>query len=509
MSNDSGPRATAQSVTEMNRRQVLKAAATTASGILASSALRSSPGPIAPQPAIDAYPGRTSYAPGEEVRLHVSSTASEYALEVARVGAERRTVLEKSKLKGTFHATPANASTHGCRWPVSTSFTIGSDWKSGYYSVKVRARQAGQLIEGDAFFVLRAAEPGREAKILLQLSTNTYNAYNDFGGSSLYAGGDLPLQGMRVSFERPLSPGFLSRPTDRELTRWHPYAGWHRWERPFVRWLEHAGYQVEYAANSDLEFRPEILKGYRLVLSLGHDEYWSSPMRDHLEKFIGDGGNVAFFSGNVAYWQVRSEDHGRAFVCYKFQTDRDPYLKSGPHSQLATLWSHRLVGRPENQMTGVSFCYGGYHRFRSAPVGAGAYTVYRPEHWVFEGTTVQWGDLLGAKDEIVGYECDGCELVFEDGQPVPTHRDGTPKTFEVLGTCPASLWPGDEQPHTRALFGENSKRRRRRGNAVMGVYKRGGTVFTTGCTEWSRGLEGGDPTVARITRNVLDRLSAT
>ena len=54
-----------------------------------------------------------------------------------------------------------------------------------------------------------------------------------------------------------------------------------------------------------LEFHPELLKHYKLILSVGHDEYWSAPMRDHLEKFIGDGGNVAFFSGNVCCWQVR------------------------------------------------------------------------------------------------------------------------------------------------------------------------------------------------------------
>ena len=40
--------------------------------------------------------------------------------------------------------------------------------------------------------------------------------------------------------------------------------------------------------------------------------------------------------------------------------------------------------------------------------------------------------------------------------------------------------------------------------AVMGLYTRGGTVFTVG--DWSHGLKG-DATVAQITRNILDRLS--
>ena len=68
-----------------------------------------------------------------------------------------------------------------------------------------------------------------------------------------------------------------------------------RWERDFVEWAEAAGYALDYCANSDLEWHPELLDNYRLVLSVGHDEYWSAPMRDHLEAYIAAGGNAAFF----------------------------------------------------------------------------------------------------------------------------------------------------------------------------------------------------------------------
>ena len=70
------------------------------------------------------------------------------------------------------------------------------------------------------------------------------------------------------------------------------------------------------------------MKGYRLVLSVGHDEYWSVPMRNHLEAFIANGGNVAFFSGNVCYWQVRLENGGQAMVGYKFNFEKDPHFKN-------------------------------------------------------------------------------------------------------------------------------------------------------------------------------------
>ena len=228
------------------------------------------------------------------------------------------------------------------------------------------------------FFVVRAAHPGRDAKILLQLTTNTYNAYNSWGGTDLYRSPNG--QGRRVSFNRPstalvgvdglflfnigvefqdeLDKGTISAALQAEFSkhgislsqyktitieqsgkRWviideggaytvnkeynvlnvydafsAKYSGWRNWEQPFVEWAERAGYKMEYAVNSDLEFHPENLKHYRLVLSVGHDEYWSSPMRDHLEAFIAGGGNVAFFSGNSVCWQVRSEDNGRSLV---------------------------------------------------------------------------------------------------------------------------------------------------------------------------------------------------
>lgn len=267
-----------------------------------------------------------------------------------------------------------------------------------------------------------------------------------------------------------------------------------------MEWAEKAGYRIDLAVNSDLEFHPEILKKYKLVLSVGHDEYWSAKMRDHLEEYIGSGGNVAFFSGNTCCWQVRAEEQGRALVCYKQAYRADPLYAKGERKLLSTLWSHHLVGRPENSLTGVGFLWGGYHRSHGQFMnGSGAFTVHRPEHWLFAGTNLKRGEEFGGKDTIVGYECDGCELIWKDGLPFATHRDGTPKGFTVLATAPARWHPDDCEWYEKWEKG-------RTGHAVLGVYERGGTVVTVGTTDWSHGLRGNDPTVVRITKNVLERL---
>ncbi|MCH2201291.1 MAG: hypothetical protein MK102_04950 [Fuerstiella sp.] len=501
---------TQKSTSSVDRRDLLKTTVGVASAIALSTTSTVHAVDEEPSSFIEAYPGKLSYQPGEEVDLHVSTTADRYSIEIARIGARRKTVWTKDNITGSRYDTPENASTHGCGWPVSLRIRLPNEWKSGYYSITLKTENAdGQLILGEAFFVLRSAAPGRNTQILLQLTTNTYNAYNNWGGPCLYESGPRPLQGDRVSFQRPMARGFLTKP-DAPHSRWAPYAGWHNWEREFTEWAEREGYQLDYAVNADLEQQPELLKNYRLVLSVGHDEYWSAPMRDQLEAFIARGGNVAFFSGNVCYWQVRMEDDGNAMVGYKFNYEQDPYFEAKQYRHLSTLWSNQLVDRPENELTGVSFNYGGYHRFGSVPLGAGGYTIHRPEHWIFEGTELRWGDLLGAQHKIVGYECDGCEFVLENGLPVPTHRDRTPEGFEILASAPARLWDGDLEFASKSLFGDAEQTHRvMRGSATMGIYTLGGTVFTTGCTEWSRGLAGNDPLVQQITRNVLDRLSSS
>src|SRR5215831_4889571 len=401
------------------RSFIKKAAGVVGAAVLAERISAEEPG----KPFIEAYAGQLSYVPGEEVGLHVSTSAPRFGLEIARDGAKREVVFSKDGVNGGKQSVPANASSHGCGWPAALKVPIAKDWRSGYYQVLLRT--ADGKAKGEVFFVVRPrplppgerGKKGRDGRILIQLCTNTYNAYNRWGGSSLYGGpkGVVP----RVSFERPYI-GFLPGDNFTNL-----YSGYRRWEQSFVAWAEKAGYRLDFAVNSDLEFHPEVLKGYRLVLSVGHDEYWSWPMRDSLEKFIADGGNVAFFSGNTCFWQVRSEDGGRALVSWKMDFDKDPVYAASDHRLLSGMWSTRSVGRPENRLTGVSFAYGGYHRFFEHG-GDGCYTVHRPDHWAFAGTGLKRGDRLGARGTIVGYECDGCEFTLKDGLPVPTGRDGTP-----------------------------------------------------------------------------------
>src|SRR5262249_7354332 len=175
-------------------------------------------------PILAAYTGALSYRAGDEVGLHVSTSAKSFSAEIARIGAHTEVVWTRDRIPGTRHAFPADAPANGCCWPAAVTIPIPAAWRSGYYRILLRATDPDPL--GEAFFVVRPAPPARNASILLQLTTNTYNAYNNWAGTSLYGGSRG--QGRQVSFQRPYA-GF--QPGDQFTSK---YSGWRNWEEPFV-----------------------------------------------------------------------------------------------------------------------------------------------------------------------------------------------------------------------------------------------------------------------------------
>src|SRR5262249_8271087 len=175
----------------------------------------------------------------------------------------------------------------------------------------------------------------------------------------------------------------------------------------------------------------------------------------------------AFLPGNTCYWQIRLE--GAREVCFNHRFRGAPLFATDRRASTTTIWSDPALARPENRLTGVSFTRGGYSRTAfSVPAGSGGYEVHRPDHWLFDGTGLRRGDQLGAAAVVVGYECDGCDVALADGLPVATGADGTPRTFEILATAPATpfdrhttplpLAPGAEYElefHARMLLGND------------------------------------------------------
>ncbi len=498
-------------------------------------------------PAVEGYCTPLSAAAGSPIEVRAASRAETFSVQVARWALEPEVVWSTDDLRADDHPIPERAWETGCGWPVTVEIPTDASWSSGFYEVTLRADGVdGPQATSQAFFVLRPTAPCHRA--LLVLATNTYNAYNQWGGQCLYSGGNT------MSFERPLERGFIRRPVDEtgfdgrianienpgdpthqrmidyqerfDIPLWTGSSSFWNWERRFIEWAERDGFSFDMAINADIE-NPATLHGYDVVLSVGHDEYWSRPMRDTIDAFVDHGGRWAIFSGNTCFWQVRLDDH--QMVAHKGRAHLDdPVRGTDRHQLLTSCWCDPSIGHPEATTTGLTFSRGGYHRIGHAVEhGTGAYEVHRPDHWVFEGTDLGAGDLLGAGHFIVGYEVDGCILDPESDPPRPTGEDGAPPSLEILATAPARLmsitatrcepppllWndtrpPGELESMARLLYGDLSAENTAKldlGHAVMGIFTRGdGEVFNAGTTDWCYGLDA-DPQTQRVTANVLRR----
>lgn len=516
--------------------------------------------------AIEGYCTQLSHVAGETVELRVSTRADFFDVEIERWGALREVVWASAGHDGQLLEPPVDADSNGCGWPVAVEIPVDASWRSGFYLVTLSARWAdrSQIETGrevnHAGFVVRSGEHPT-AKAVLVLATNTWNAYNTWGGRSLYTGGH------QVSFGRPFARGMLCRPdVDRDDRKARPTrsgetpdvdgsifqqyrtdnaypsaigsTGWFTHERRFAEWAEGAGYELDYVVSSDLDDHSDALAGYSLVVSAGHDEYWSAGQRAAVEEHVAAGGNLATFSGNTMFWQVRLEDEADRneqatttnMVCYKYRAHTDdPVVAAGQPELASGLWADPIIGRPEWSLLGAGSAFGLYHRFGQAtPRGIGGFVVYRSDHWLFAGSGLLYGDVLGAEDGVVGYETVGCPINFDEyQQPIPVERADLPDDLKIVAFTPSSnLGVGDYPSSIAALsdqgdleflasrlygdLSEDSLTKVRNGNAVMAVCRPygpdGGEVVTVGTTDWVFGLPG-DPAVAKVTANVLDRLS--
>ena len=432
----------------------------------------------------------TSTSAGDTIHLYLSSAVPEFDVQVYRFAEPE--FPDSKKLVETFHAIKGrvqsvadSAYANGCKWIPTVSFVVPGSWQSGFYGALFPVSGEKSVY---ACFVVKPANPGGDARVLLVLSTMTYQAYNVWGGNSLYGpqGKESNIAGrsFRVSFERPYAGVGVGQ---------YAIA-----EQFLARWMKLNGYSCDFCADLDLDRDPGLLQHYAVVVFCGHDEYWSLPMRRQTETYLKHGGNIAFFCGNSVWWQVRfSADH-KSMVCYK-DASLDPL--TGIQDSLVTVnWYDEPVSMPENSLTGLSYRNAGMVDYGSTLPGSegyGRYIVYNAQSWVFRGASVQDGDTIGGGGfgPIVGYETDGAPFYWRNGIPVPILLQSTPAGLEILGVSPARMNP----PTTY--------------HATMSVFKEpgGGIVFNAATIDWAWGLyppSHPDPVVDRITRNVLDRLLA-
>lgn len=419
-------------------------------------------------------------------------------------------------------------------WGVSTSVPIPATAPPGIYVARIEAlTDEGQHLGAPAhfFFVVRndVARNGPRP-ILYKFNLFTHHAYN-----TADTGNPGPSGDWKASF-------YQWRKTRLTLRRPLPTGGWiwgsEPYDLPLLAWLRNNGYddQVDFCTDMDVHLDSDLamLSRCNLLLSVGHDEYWSAEMRANVERFRDEGGNIAFLSGNTCFWRVTLGDPAMAGTRREPTTmscDKGDERGAGTGSGPDAWWKVNGGTTPENQLLGVSTRSGGARLVRtpslyfykpdaSLPVDEQPQPLSPPLvlqhtdhwcHWAERDTGLQHGAALGEggrgrfklksgaevelhfKEVLVGYEVDGADIVLQQGAPPvyrATGKDGTPSNFTVLGV--ALL-----EPHQPMM--SNSDReacwstfeREPRDTpyaATMGAYSAYGIVFTAATTDWVRTL---------------------
>lgn len=357
-----------------------------------------------PDDAIEGWADHTSVRPGERVGLHVSTTAATWEVTAYRMGwygaVGGALVWHRAGLRGTRQP-PARhdgpTSTVRTQWPTSLLLPT-EQWPPGAYLLRLDSPS------GQRFVPLTVRSPETAGRIVLVDGVTTWQAYNAWGGYSLYQGpagkADFAHRSTAVSFDRPYDGDGSGQLLTLDL--------------PTIAHAERLGVPLAYVTDIDLHRDPTVLVGARAVVTLAHDEYWSSAMRLAVTRARDTGVNVAFLGANAVFRHIRLAPtrYGPNRLEVNYKRLNDP-LVGVDDAEVTTDWREPPVPRPESELTGVFY--------ECNPVDA-PLVVTDPGSWLFAGTGARAGLRL---PHLVGPEYDR----VNPGVP-------TPRRIEVLSHSP-------------------------------------------------------------------------
>jgi hypothetical protein len=455
--------------------------------------------PGAGSPSIQGFATDISVNAGSAVQFKIDTTASAYRIDIYRIGYYGGDGARKVDTIPTPAAqaqpscmTDAASGLVDCgNWSVSASWSVPPDAVSGVYIAHL-VREDGTSGESHIPFVVR--NDASHSAVLFQTSDTTWQAYNQYGGNSLYTGSPAG-RAYKVSYNRPFT------------TRGEGDGGQDAFfnaEYPMVRWLERNGYDVSYMSGLDSDRIGHLIKNHRTFLSVGHDEYWSGNQRANVEAARDAGTNLAFFSGNEVFWKTRwdpsidgSNTPNRTLVCYK---ETHAGMRLDPFNPWTGTWRDPRFGphdggRPENALTGQLFKVNAGTTEISVPAAYGKWPLWRNTSIA----SLPAGSVATLADDTLGYEWDeNADNGFQPASSIDlsaTTADGV----DVLEDYGSTYGTGSATHHLNLY------------RAPSGAF-----VFGAGTVQWSWGLDSShdrgngaaDPRMQQATANLLADMGA-
>jgi N,N-dimethylformamidase beta subunit-like, C-terminal/Domain of unknown function (DUF4082)/Concanavalin A-like lectin/glucanases superfamily/Fibronectin type III domain/Viral BACON domain/Bacterial Ig domain len=320
---------------------------------------------------IQGYATSMSVNKGGTIRFKIKSTASNYHIDIYRLGYYQGNGarLQQAGIRPTATLpqtqpnclTTASTGLIDCgNWGVSASWTAPATSVSGVYIARLVRDDNGGASQIP--FVVR--DDAASSDILIKTSDATWQAYNKYGGNSLYSCTSPCPPGNPGAYKGAFSVSY-NRPFDGTIAQDGGMSDLYYAEYQMIRFIERNGYDASYISQPDVAASPGLLLDHKLIISSAHDEYWSNAERQNIEAARDAGVSLAFFSGNEVFWKTRwqsSSADGTATANRTLTTYKDTHFDAATDPvEWTGAWADPRFsapgdgGRPQNALTGQLF----------------------------------------------------------------------------------------------------------------------------------------------------------
>ena len=454
---------------------------------------------------------------GGSINFKISASYSSYSIDIYRMGyyggdgarliASITPNITVSQSQPACNTNTVTGLVDCGNWGVSATWNVPATAVSGVYFAHIY--NSGDTHENQIPFVV--TNNASTSNVVFMTSDETWQAYNDWGGYSVYTGDATgspwccsnldPGRAVQVSYNRPFATRF-DTPGGQDFF----FAN----EFPMIEFLEKNGYDVSYVSQADVSApgAASMLEQHKVFMNVGHSEYWDPGDRANVTAARNAGVNLAFFTGNTMWWKTRwaNSQYGnepyRTMITYKesldsAQTDpADPPTWTGEWRDPRFASSGDDAGQPENALTGQLWMVNCCSYADTVPYAYSKMQIWRNT----AVAKLQSGQTYTSpNDETLGYEWD--EPVDNGFQPAG--EIDMSKTCENVSQL---LLDPREDIGT--------------GNACnsLTLYRAasGALVFDAGTVQWAWGLNSNhdgdsgptDPVIQQATVNLLADMGA-
>ena len=442
-----------------------------------------------PSTSIQGFSDPFSVNIGNSINFKISSPATSYAIDIYRMGyyggdGARKITSITPNISVSQNQSACNTNTVtglvDCgNWGVSATWSIPSTAVSGVYFARIY-RTDGTSGANQIPFVV--TDNSSHSGTVFMTSDETWQAYNDWGGYSVYTGNATgspwccsalnPGRAVQVSYNRP----FATRADTPDGQDFFFYA-----EFPMIQFLEKNGYDVSYVSQIDVaqSGAASMIEQHKMLVNAGHSEYWDAGDMSNLKAARNAGVNLALFTGNTAWWKTRwansqfNNEPYRTMVTYKETLDSRQSDPADPPTWTGAWRDQRFNppgdASPENALTGqlwlVNCC-------SYADTVSSAYSKLQ----LWKNTAVASlgsGQTYTMPNETLGYEWDAdVDNGFRPAGQVDMSRTCENNVQDVLATVTEEFISGTAC-NSLTLYRASS----------------GALVFDAGTVQWAWGLE--------------------